>query len=67
MSRSTYVYVAQTHGLVVIGTWTVKHELASWIEQGDRRARVTLLTRHRDGQPWAERVEMDKHTLEVKR
>jgi hypothetical protein len=65
MARSTYVYVVQHYpGGPLIGTWTVKHELASWLDQGKRRDSAWHVARYHDGQPEMMSVTLDIRTLE---
>lgn len=67
MSRSTYIYTVQDDEGVVIGAFTVKHELKTALEKHWEIEGLVRVTRTRDGEigPRAQRVEMNPITLEV--
>lgn len=49
MARSSYIYLVQeADTLKPVATFTVKHELESWL---DRNGRGFTITRMRDGNP----------------
>lgn len=47
MARSSYIYVAFS-GEAIIGAWTVKHEMATFLKN---RHDITDIRRYRDGRP----------------
>jgi hypothetical protein len=78
VARSSYIYVVQDSTGKVLAAFTVKHELASWLDEEDGRRRnpttredMVGITRVRDGKtvkdPWTkyELVQMlNPRTLE---
>ncbi len=48
MARSTYIYVAKMYG-EIIGTFTVKHELLSWVGREVKIPKLLTVERHSDG------------------
>lgn len=61
MARSSYVWVVQSPSGEVVNAFTVKHELASWLEG---RESQYLVTRVRDGALNPELTQLNPHTLE---
>lgn len=69
MSRSTYVYIVRDLSGRPTGAFTVKHELATWLERNGHRhpqdfAGLIEVTRHRDGDPSVPPVTLNPRTLE---
>ena len=50
MARSTYVYIVRDPDGRILGAFTVKHELRSWLTRQEDRIWY-MITRHQDANP----------------
>lgn len=69
MARATYIWTAHDDDGELVGTWTVKHELVSWLRRGDLPGVIAGIRRYADGQPGAGYVDLgtDDEFLERER
>lgn len=64
MSRSTYIWVVTRMERSPVAAFTVKHELAAWLERSPGDRSELRITRLRDGRTSSEPVVLDPITLE---
>jgi len=64
MSRSAYIWVVADATPVPVAAFTVKHELAGWLERRQEGRSGLRITRLRDGRTPSEAVALDPTTLE---
>lgn len=65
MSRSTYIWIVQETTGTVVATFTVKHELATWLDLFSHKRHLLAVTRHSDGRPGVPPVALNPKTLEL--